>query len=75
MITSVPADTNITISLKDETFNIEVGEETFTTPETLTLECPNGFLGVDRLKRKGRQALYRTSFEIIKNLTQLIYFT
>lgn len=75
LITSVPADTNITISLKDETFNIEVGEETFTTPETLTLECPNGFLGVDRLKRKGRQALYRTSFEIIKktNTTNLFY--
>lgn len=75
LITSVPADTNITISLKDETFNIEVGEETFTTPETLTLECPNGFLGVDRLKRKGRQALYRTSFEIIKkpNITNLFY--
>ena len=75
LITSVPADTNITISLKDATFNIEVGEETFTTPETLTLECPNGFLGVDRLKRKGRQALYRTSFEIIKkpNTTNLFY--
>lgn len=75
LITSVPADTNITISLKDETFNIEVGEETFTTPETLTLECPNGFLGVDRLKRKGRQALYRTSFEIIKkpNTNNLFY--
>ena len=75
LITSVPADTNITISLKDETFNIEVGEETFTAPETLTLECPNGFLGVDGLKRKGRQALYRTSFEIIKkpNTTNLFY--
>ena len=75
LITSVPADTNIVISLKDEAFTIEVGEETFTTPETLTLECPNGFLGVDGLKRKGRQALYRTSFEIVKkpNTTNLFY--
>ncbi len=75
LITSVPSDTNIVISLKDETYTIEVGEETFTTPETLTLECPNGFLGVDGLKRKGRQALYRTSFEIVKktNTTNLFY--
>ncbi len=75
LITSVPADTNIVISLKDETFTIEVDEETFTTTETLTLECPNGFLGVDELKRKGRQALYRTSFEIVKkpNTTNLFY--
>lgn len=75
LITSVPADTNVIISLQDEIFTINVGEETFTTPETITLECPNGFLGVDGLKRKGRQALYRTSFEIIKkpNTTNLFY--
>lgn len=75
LIANVPADTNILISLKDDVYTIEFNEEKITVPETFVLECPNGFLGVDGLKRKGRQALYRTSFEIIKktNTTNLFY--
>lgn len=75
LIANVPADTNILISLKDDVYTIEFNEEKITVPETFVLECPNGFLGVDGLKRKGRQALYRTSFEIIKkpNNTNLFY--
>lgn len=75
LIANVPADTNILISLKDDVYTIEFNEEKITVPETFILECPNGFLGVDGLKRKGRQALYRTYFEIIKkpNTTNLFY--
>ena len=58
LIANVPADTNILISLKDDVYTIEFNEEKITVSETFVLECPNGFLGVDGLKRKGRQALY-----------------
>lgn len=34
--------------------------------ENITIECPNGFLGVKNLQRHGKQALYRGNFEITK---------
>lgn len=75
LITTVPANQNVQIALKDDTFSINTGEKSFKTSDVILFEAPEGLLGVDGLKRKGRQALYRTSFEIIKkpNAKNLFY--
>ena len=80
LITTLPADTPLEISLNNGIFEISLftkkindlqEEETIrnvvlTTNNGVILECPDGFLGINGLKRKGKQALYRNSFEIIK---------
>ncbi len=66
LIKTVPIDTPIVITLKDGIYEVNANEETFNIPDTFTLECPDGLLGIKDLKRKGRQALYRNSIEIIK---------
>ncbi len=66
LIKTVPIDTPITITLKDDVFELKIEEETLKISDTFTLECSDGLLGIKDLKRKGKQALYRTSIEIIK---------
>lgn len=84
LISTIPSDTFIDITLKNGIFEISttknevslnefsaIGEinqnkNVITTNNGVIFECPSGLLGVKDLKRKGRQALYRTSLEIIK---------
>ena len=66
LIKTVPIDTPITITLKDDVFELKIEEETLKISDTFTRECSDGLLGIKDLKRKGKQALYRTSIEIIK---------
>lgn len=78
LIAEFPADTPIEISMNDNIFEIkqqkqeftetktEIQEEIIKTNNNLILECPTGFLGIKNLKRKGKQALYRNSLQIIK---------
>lgn len=67
LITDVSANSKIQISLQDGVFTITTDNTRFLSTDTLIIECKNGLLGVDGLKRKGKQALYRTSFEITKS--------
>ena len=78
LITEFPADTPIEISINDNIFEIKQQKQEFTETKTnfqeeiiktnnnLVFECPSGFLGIKDLKRKGKQALYRNSLQIIK---------
>jgi len=78
LITEFPADTPIEISMNDNIFEIKQQKQEFTETKTnfqeeiiktnnnLIFECPSGLLGIKDLKRKGKQALYRNSLQIIK---------
>ena len=78
LITEFPADTPIEISINGNIFEIKQQKQEFTETKTnfqeeiiktnnnLVFECPSGFLGIKDLKRKGKQALYRNSLQIIK---------
>lgn len=81
LISTFPMDTPIEINLNNGVFELssvqnEVNVDAFselvqnknsvTTPNNVVLECQGGLLGIKDLKRKGKQALYRTSLEIVK---------
>ena len=78
LITEFPSDSFISITMNDNLFEIkkekeeivgnltEIQEEIIKTNNNLIIECPSGLIGIKDLKRKGKQALYRNSLEIIK---------
>ena len=81
LISTFPMDTPIEIKLNNGIFELssvqnEVNIDAFSelvqnknsvaTPNNVVLECQGGLLGIKDLKRKGKQALYRNSIEIVK---------
>lgn len=79
LISIIPTETPIEISIKNGFFEISTTEtqineakelvetkNVITTNNSVIFKCSEGLLGVKDLKRKGKQALYRDSFEIIK---------
>ena len=81
LISTFPTDTPIEVNLNNGLFEFssiqnEVNVDAFselvqnknivTTSNNVILECQGGLLGIKDLKRKGRQALYRNSLEIVK---------
>ena len=80
LISTIPIDTPIEISITSGIFQVatlktEIVEDeeviqkeiVITTNNGLVFECQGGLLGVKDLKRKGKQALYRNSIEILPN--------
>lgn len=66
LVKTAPIDTPIVITLKNGIYEIKINDEIFNLNDTFILECPDGLLGIKDLKRKGKQALYRNSIEIVK---------
>ena len=78
LIAEFPADTFVEISMRNNTFEAKTTKTELNTEENTTqvvtaltdndivILCNGGFLGIKDLKRKGKQALYRTSLELIK---------
>ena len=66
LIAEVPADTIIEILIKDNIFEVNTQKDIIKTEDNIVITCKEGLLGIENLKRKGKQALYRNSFEIIK---------
>lgn len=78
LIAEIPADTMIEISITDNCFQIkrlkdelindvtETQSDAIKTKNDFVIECKEGLLGIKDLKRKGKQALYHSNFEIIK---------
>ncbi len=78
LIAEFPADTFVEISMKNNTFEAktiktELNTEENTSQVTVTLtdndiiiRVDGGLLGIKDLKRKGKQALYKSSFELVK---------
>ena len=78
LIAEFPADTFVEISMRNNTFEAKTVKTELNTEENTTqvvtqltdndivILCNGGLLGIKDLKRKGKQALYRTSLELIK---------
>ena len=54
------------ISLKDGIYTIKVNDNSITTDKDFCIKSEKGLIGVVNLVRRGKQALYKNSFEIIK---------
>jgi len=61
----LPTDV-LKIKMNENTFELSTANKIISknTTGTLVLDCPNGLLGVEKLKRNGKQALYHGAFEI-----------
>ena len=78
LIAEFPADTFVEISMKNNTFEAKTVKTELNSEENIkpvvaaltdndiVILCNGGLLGIKDLKRKGKQALYRTSLELIK---------
>lgn len=71
IIKALPTDT-LKITMDKGTFVLQVNEKTIAKNlGIIVIDCPKGFLAVKDLKRNGKQATYRGTFELIaKNDTQ-----
>jgi len=59
---------NITITVKNSKFEIQIGDETITTESDFIVTSPAGLLGVFGVNRKSQAALYRGDFELVKKI-------
>lgn len=87
LIKTFPMDTFINIKLNENIFEIsveksnitedtvQIEQEKITLNDDIVIKCQGGLLGIKDLKRRGKQALYKNSFEIIKKAksTNLFY--
>lgn len=66
LLLDVPMCEELSITIDDETLTLNVNEDHVACVNPITIECPNGLLGIKDLKRKGKQALYAGNLEIIR---------
>lgn len=73
IIKLLPTDI-LKITMNANTFVLSVNEKLVAkNPGSIVIDCPKGLLGVKDLKRNGKQAVYRGTFEVIpKNGTQFL---
>ena len=74
LIAEIPSETPFEVLCKRNSFEINYNNETKVISEIFVIKCSDGLLGIKDLKRKGKQALYHNSFEIIKNPKTDDYF-
>lgn len=68
-------DTDI-LKIKPNTYNLDLtvnNKLVAKNPGAIIISCPGGLLGVEKLKRNGRQALYHGNFEIIPKNANSFY--
>ena len=73
LITEIPSETPFEISIKDNSFELTFNKEKREIIDNFAVKT-DGLLGIKDLKRKGKQALYHTCFEIIKKPKTDSYF-
>ncbi len=74
LITEIPSETSFEVSRKSNSFEITFNNDTKAISDDFGINCTDGLIGIKDLKRKGKQALYHSSFEIIKKPKTDNYF-